>query len=262
MKFTKSLVSSVGKSLGAFLFLCYFQGEAQDSLATVTFYRGAKASEPRVSYDIKLNDAVVGRVKRNSVVTLRAKPGENIFKATTTAESWFRVIAKAGQTYYVECGLGAGTAAGKPTFRLASREEAEKEIARINSIPPSKFDDGPQADTIRAINNLFRRKRTGGKARAIVFSVLGMTSLINTVNYQPTTVTIVQSNGSQTVPVEDSPPAINYVFIGFSAVMVGTGISQANYFSKTHLESLLKAYENGEHLPAKVKGKLKPKDFK
>jgi len=109
------------------------QLRAQDPLATIKFYRPVKTIGQYESYEIKLGDAMVGRAKSNSVIIFRTEPGDKIFKATTTGESSFRLIAEAGKTYFVECGIGEGVAAGKPTFRLSSATQAEKEIAVINN---------------------------------------------------------------------------------------------------------------------------------
>jgi hypothetical protein len=267
MNVTFKLNSALGKLLRITLFfflLIPFQLSAQDSLATVNFYRPSKMDGPFVSYDIKLGDVWIGKARPNSVITYRTKPGDQTFKASTSGESSFRLIAEAGKTYFVECGIGTGAAAGKPTFRLASSAQAQKEIEKIvNSVPVGVSQDSPQADTTRALHNLFQRKRTGGTVRAIVFGLLGFTSLINTINYRPTTVTINQgSAGTQTIPIDDSPPPANYVFIGFSAIMVITGAAQVGNYSTNNLDALLKDYGKGMHLPVKFKNKLKQKDFK
>ena len=119
------------------------------------------------------------------------------------------------------------------------------------------------ADTIRALTNLFQRKRKGGTTRAVIFGTLGVASLIGTLSYKPSTVTINQgSAGTQTIETSSGPPAINYVWIGFSTIMTITGITQASNFSTTKLDNLVSQYKEGQPLPANIKAKLKNKDFK
>jgi hypothetical protein len=261
---------SVGKSLWIFLFFFVSISShlhAQDSLATIYFYRPDKTAESRAGYDIKLGDALIGRAKPKSVFTYHSESGVKIFKATTESESSFRLTVEAGKTYFVECGIAVGVTVGRPTFRLASGAEAKMEIARIDNsvaslIPASVIVIQP-SDTVKALQHLFKRKRNGGAARAIVFGVLGLSSLINTIDYKPTTVTINQgSAGTQTIPIDDSPPVGNYIFIGFSTIMVITGANQAANYSTKNLDALIKDYNKRIHLPLKIKNKLKKKDFK
>src|SRR6185295_7405705 len=90
------------------------QLHAQDSLATIYFYKKSKLAI--AGYDLKNGDAVIGRIKSNTVVTYRTKPGVRFFTATTESEASIRLSVEAGRTYFVECGVeGGGVAASKPT---------------------------------------------------------------------------------------------------------------------------------------------------
>jgi hypothetical protein len=157
---------------------------------------------------------------------------------------------------------------GKPTFRQASAIQAKVDIEKLDkaiasALPSKVLESNQAADTIRALANLFQRKRKGGTTRAVVFGALGIGSIIGTANYKPTTVTINQgSAGSQIIETSSGPPAINYVFIGFSAIMVVTGITQTSNYSTQNLDALINNYKEGNPLPAKIKSKLKAKDFK
>ncbi|HEV8512843.1 MAG TPA: hypothetical protein VGQ59_06185 [Cyclobacteriaceae bacterium] len=117
------------------------QLQAQDSLATIYFYKHSKFSGSVQGYDIKNGDAVIGKIHSNSVLTYRAKPGNRFFTATIEGESSFRLTLEAGRTYFVECGTeGGGVAISRPTFQQISRANAKKEIAKIdiavaNAIP-------------------------------------------------------------------------------------------------------------------------------
>lgn len=241
---------------------------AQDSLATVYFYRASKFAGSFVGYNLKHNDKVIGRVKSGSLLTYRCPPGLQVFSATTESEASIKIDIVAGETYYIECGIAVGLLVGRPSFRQASALLAKADIEKLDkvvaaSLPATALSGNASADTIRALTNLFQRKRKGGTTRAVVFGALGLVSAIGTAGYKPSTVTINQgSAGTQTIETSSGPPAINYVFIGFSAIMVVTGITQTSNYSTQKLDVLLNSYKEGNPLPATIKGKLKKKDFK
>jgi len=129
-------ITTIGKSSWTIIFLFVsipFQLFAQDSLATVYFYRPGKPDKLLVCYDIKRGDELIGRAQPNSMFTYRVKSGQQIFKATTETESSFRLTVESGKTYFVECGVSVGMAVGRPTFRLAPSAEAKNEIAKIEN---------------------------------------------------------------------------------------------------------------------------------
>ncbi len=241
---------------------------AQDSLATVYFYRGGKFAGSFVGYDLRHNGQVIGRVKTNAVITYRCPAGLQIFSGTTEGESSIKFETKAGEFYFVECGIAVGVVVGRPSFRLASPDQAKKEIGKIDKtinvpLPAAEILPPHVSDTVRALTNLYQRKRKGGTARAVVFGILGTASLIGTVTYKESSVTINQgSSGSQVIPVSSGPPVGNYVFVGFCAIMTFSGISQTNNFSAENLELVVNDYKAGKPLPQRVKRFLKKKDFK
>lgn len=251
-----------------FLVLMPCLAQAQDTLATVYFYRDGKFAGSFVGYDVWHNGAVIGRIKSNSVVAYRCQPGPQTFKAATEGETSIKLDIRAGQTYFIECGVAIGALVGRPVFRQAFSTEARKAISEIdaaaaNSIPSSVVETTHPTDTVRALHNLFQRKRRGGTARAVVFGGLGLISLIGTVTYQPTTVNINQgSAGTQTIQLDSGPPVGNYVFIGFSVIMVITGVTQTSKYSAENLNLLLDTYKQGNPLEAIIKEKLKKKDFR
>lgn len=118
-------------------------------------------------------------------------------------------------------------------------------------------------DTIKALEHLYKRKRHGGTARATVFVILGTSSLIGTLSYKPSTVTINQgSAGSQTFQLSSGPGAANYIFIAFSTIMTITGITQAKKYSSDNLATVSNGYREGRGIPIEISSKLKRKDFK
>jgi len=242
---------------------------AQDSLATVYFYREGKFAGSFVGYDVMHNGTTIGRIKSNSVFTYQSKGGLQTFMATTEGASSMKIELAPGNTYFIECGLGVGVMVGRPTFRQATNTEARKKIEKINSVVanaiPANIQEVVQPnDTVRALQNLFQRKRKGGTARAAVFGVIAVASLVGIANYKQATVTINQgSAGSQVIPIgSSSPPAANFILAGFSAIMTITGITQTSKYADDKLEALLQVYKNGKPLPPIIKSKLKKKDFK
>jgi len=189
-----------------FLFsVCSTGLHAQDSLATIYFYREGKFAGSLIGYDVMHNGNTIGRIKSNSVFTYQSKGGLQTFMATTEGASSMKLELKGGNTYFIECGLEIGVMVGRPTFRQATNTEARKKIEKINSavanaIPANIQEVVQPNDTLRALQNLFQRKRKGGTARAAVFGAITVVSLVGIANYKPSTVTINQgSAGSQVI---------------------------------------------------------------
>ena len=185
--------------------------------------------------------------------------------AKTQSEAAFKIVMERGQTYYIECGLVVVSGTGRPSFRLATKEDALKSMSKIDLAAYDKTPfvvskASPKDDTIRALQNLYRRKRVGGTVRSIVFGVLAVSALVNTVNYKSTSVTV--NGGSQTIPIDDSPPPGNYIGIGIFTIFTITGFTQIANHTQDKLDALLADYKNGIPLPKKIKSKLKQKDFK
>jgi hypothetical protein len=207
-----------------FLLVLPLHLQAQDSLATIYFYRVGKFAGSLVGYDIRQGDQVIGRIKSNSMVAFHGKAGEYTFSAKTESESSIRLILEAGKTYYVECGIAVGVVIGKPTFRQVGTAEAKKEIAAIdatvaNSIIVTSGSAPQPSDTIRALHNLFQRKRKGGTTRAIVFGTIGIFGLINASK----TSTVTAPNG-QVFDVSESSTGA-YLGVGLSGLIMVLAMS-------------------------------------
>ena len=115
-----------------FLFITFLgigQLQAQDSLATVYFYRASKFAGSFIGYDVKHEDNIIGRVKSGSIVTYRSKAGTQLFSAKTESESSIKLTLSAGEVYFIECSLAVGVLVGRPTFRQASNLQAKNDIA-------------------------------------------------------------------------------------------------------------------------------------
>jgi hypothetical protein len=135
--------------------------KAQDSLATVHFYRLGKYEGLYVGYDVKHNSQVIGRIKLRNMFTYHCPPGLQTFSASTEDEASFKINIIAGETYYVECGIAAGVA-GRPSFRLASSAQAKDEIAKFQSTPASVAGGNPSANGQDTLNFVYQKSRVPG----------------------------------------------------------------------------------------------------
>lgn len=245
------------------------QSLAQDSPATVYFFRQGKFGGSFIGYDVKHQGNVIGRIKSNSVFSYQSPAGLQTFSATTESESSIKIELQPGQTYFIECGIALGVAVGRPVFRQTTSIEAKRKIEKINSavaseIPAQLTEMLQPNDTVRALQNMFQRKRKGGGTRAAVFGAITIVAVVGIANYKPETVTINQgSAGSQNLQVgSSSPPAANYLLGGVSAILTISGFAQVSKYSTEKLEVLLDNYKSGKPLPKEIKAKLKQKDFK
>lgn len=199
-----------------------------------------------VGYDVDHGPSVIGRIKVSTVFSYRCKPGLQTFEATTEGTSSITMDLKAGQLYFVECGLGVGALIGRPTFKQVTSIEAKKEIARINQVvadylPATIVETFIKADTARALQNLFQRKRKGGTTRAVIFGGLGLVALVNA----------GKSGGD----------GGTYIMVGFSIIMVITGATQATKYNSEALAKVVDEYKQGKLVPPLIKMKFKKKDF-
>jgi hypothetical protein len=261
----KTLLNRVTSILFVFLFaLIANHLHAQDSLATVYFYRQAKFGGSFVSYQVKHEDMSIGKMTSGSAFKYSSQAGLQTFSAKTEAESFVKIDIKPGQTYFVECGISSGVLAGHPSFRQVSGAEAKREMAKIDlrlsrQIPDEALSQqGPREDSVRALSNLFQRKRKNGVIRAVIFGAVALGTAIGIITYKPTT---VDFNG-QTVELDSSPPPADYVLLGVSGALMITGIVQHNKYNVSKLDRILEDRKQGRGIPQEIKSKLKKKDFK
>src|SRR5690606_1044036 len=158
----------------------------------------------------------------------------------------------AGKAYCVRCRMALGTVAGMPSFRQVVPDEAVSnitpllqeqnagesvsELYRRREMAAARED----TDTLRALNNLFERKRKGGRARGAIFAVVGLGGVI--------------------VSVANSDPSGLAGVAVFGLISV-TGYTQAAKYKPQTPHMVFTDYANTGTLPEKLKEKLKPKDF-
>jgi hypothetical protein len=240
-----------------FLLVLFFatalQLQAQDSLATVIFYREAKIVGAAITYKLRHGETVVGEVKPGSVLTYHCAPGLQKFWAHTESKNFTIIDAKAGETYYVECSVGIGVLVGTPVFRQVRAAVAQPPLRKMTNQPDLvlKGADKPTAvftsvDTVGAVNHLFQRKRRSGTARGIILGGLGVYSLVSVASADDAD---TESGGGY---------AIGAALLGIGI----TGFVQANKYTEDKARIVLEDYQNKKKIPAVVVKKLKKKDFK
>lgn len=224
---------------------------AQDSLATIKFFRRDKLAGSAISYKVYTDTIFVFSAAPGSVYTYRCASGTRKFWAQTESKNFIFVDVKAGETYYVECKLGVGAMAGTPAFRQVSSAEAIPVIRKL--APEEKLttdvaglsNESSATDTTRAIRNLFTRKRKAGKVRAIIFGAMGFASLVDIATY-------------------DGPAGVGpetFAVFGAIAAVSITGIVQVNKYNGDKQETLVTNFKQSRSLPDWVKKKLKRRDF-
>jgi len=214
--------------------------------ATVYFYRSASLKGAAINYNIYDDTVLIGKMTPGQVLMYYAKPGDRQFIAKMESKSTALMTVEAGKSYFVECGVSVGIVVGNPTMRQVTSQRGIPAIAKINpnlkintaQLGDFKMDETEfKSDTVRALSNLFERKRKGGYVRGAVFLAWGVAGLI--------------VGGPEALP--------GVVVVG---VISATGFSQAGKYKADVLSEVIKDYKSGKPLPLKIKKKFKEKDFK
>lgn len=222
------------------------------TLATVYFYRPHSPKGIVFSFSMHHNDSLIGRVRDGSVVIYQCAPGVQEFWSETESRTSIFINMAAGKTYFVRCRMALGTVAAMPSFRQVGPDEAVPnitplfqeqnasesvtELYRRREMAASR----ENTDTLRALNNLYERKRKGGRARGAIFAVIGLGGVI--------------------ASVANSDPS-GLAGVSVLALISITGYTQAAKYKPQNLQKVLTDYANTGTLPEQIKKRLKPKDF-
>lgn len=212
---------------------------------TVYFYRSASLKGAAVNYNIYDSATLVGKMTPGQVLVYHVKPGLHLFSARMEAKTTAILNVEAGKLYFVQCGVTIGAVVGNPTMRQVTSKVGIPAIRKIN--PALTFNEGLvgealvndsdfKTDTLRALSNLYARKRKGGVARGIVFMVWAMAGMIS---------------GDEAVL-----PGV--VVLGAVSV---SGFAQSGKFNAVNQQKAIEDYQSGTPLPVKIKSKFKEKDF-
>jgi hypothetical protein len=113
-----------------------------------------------------------------------------------------------------------------------------------------------QRDTLAALDNLFQRRRRGGKVW-LGIGVGGLLAVLQVAANPNSTST----NGvrTSTSPNGGAVAVVGLLFVGIPAAV---GISKLANFSEPKAAELSRAYRNGKPLPRALTRQLLPEDFK
>ncbi|HYF68452.1 MAG TPA: hypothetical protein VD884_09955 [Ohtaekwangia sp.] len=122
-----------------------------------------------------------------------------------------------------------------------------------------------ESDTLRAITNQFKRKKTGGIVRAVIGTGLAvLIATASTEDPEPTVVTRPSAPGytlTTTYTQENNASTEGNIFgaVVFSGVAI-SGIVQAVNYSNSNLEKALELYRNEKRLLRKARFRVR--DFR
>lgn len=119
--------------------------------------------------------------------------------------------------------------------------------AAVNLTPPQAA-EAARADTLRAIDRLFARRRRGGRK----WNYLGLAGSLSMLRVIPS----AASNGNS---VDGSGVAI--LAGGFIAAPIAIGLLNLAAYSEAHQEEVEQAYRSGKPLPKRIRQRIKKKDL-
>ena len=129
----------------AFMSGCATNGPAFAKVETIPadkgliyIYRPQAFQGGAVSYDVRVNDAVVTHLSNGGYYPYFAAPGEAQVSAKTEATSSVTLDVKAGQTYYVKGGVRIGFLVGRPHLMVMANDVGASEIADCKLIIADK----------------------------------------------------------------------------------------------------------------------------
>ena len=106
--------------------------QLSDDCALLHIYRPGSMVGMAVSYDLKLNDEVVFRVKNKSKTTIKiTNEGMKKLTAKTEATSELSIDVKFGQEYYVQCGVEMGVVVGRPKLDIVDNTKGKSDFVKI-----------------------------------------------------------------------------------------------------------------------------------
>ena len=109
-------------------------------------------------------------------------------------------------------------------------------------------------DTLRAIDNMFERRRNGGKKWLYVAGA-GTLAFLRAATATPT------SPNPYVKPSGPDPAGLALIFGIFTGIPGAIGIGKLVRFSETKQQVIEESYRNGKALPRSVSSRLKAKDF-
>ena len=120
---------------------------ADDSAGLIYFYRESAFTGGGISYFIFEDDTKIGLLKSGTYFVHKPTPGKHTYLAETEARAAVTLDIQAGQTYYIEGGVGMGVWAGRPQLTEVTKPVADKLLPGLKYI---RLSTGEEAAAIRA----------------------------------------------------------------------------------------------------------------
>jgi hypothetical protein len=117
---------------------------ADATSAAVYFLRESAFVGGGVSYFIFEDATKIGLLKSGTYFVHKAAPGKHTYWAETEGKSSVTLDAQAGQTYYIEGGIGIGFWAGRPQLSEVTRPVAERILPDLKYVRLSTEEEAAQ----------------------------------------------------------------------------------------------------------------------
>ncbi|MCE7864714.1 MAG: hypothetical protein DYG99_14325 [Bacteroidetes bacterium CHB5] len=227
------------------LFILNLQAQ-EEAPAIIYFYRSASIKGAAINYDVYDSSKLVGKMTPGQVLIYSARPGVHTFTARTESTAAAIIDAKPGRLYFVQCGVSIGAIVYTPFLRQVTSKTGIAAIRKINPaltinealVGEATLDESDfKADTVRALSNLYARKRKGGIARGVVFAVWSVAGLA----------------------IGDATVLPGVLVLGAVSV---SGFAQSGKYNAVNQQKAVEDYMAGKPLAAKIKSKFKEKDFR
>ncbi|MDR1659899.1 MAG: DUF2846 domain-containing protein [Desulfovibrio sp.] len=117
---------------------------ADATSAAVYFLRESAFVGGGISYFIFEDATKIGLLKSGTYFVYKAMPGKHTYWAETEGKSSVTLDVQAGQTYYIEGGIGIGFWAGRPQLSEVTRPVAERILPELKYVRLSTEEEAAQ----------------------------------------------------------------------------------------------------------------------
>ncbi|HVI45859.1 MAG TPA: hypothetical protein VM802_13375 [Chitinophaga sp.] len=112
------------------------------SYSLLCVYRPASALGTIISYNVKLEDSVICRVKNNSKFFIKIyKTGPARLSARTEGPDEVSIDFQPGKVYFLRCSIDIGAFVGHPKFNIVDRYVGLYELNAVGRIAPKEIRD-------------------------------------------------------------------------------------------------------------------------
>jgi len=102
--------------------------DVPEGQALVYVYRVPSFTGSAISYDVKVDGEIIGKMKNGAYFYTTVAPGSYVISAKTESEYTLNADFEAGETYYIRGGITVGLLVGRPKLELVFPATGEKEI--------------------------------------------------------------------------------------------------------------------------------------